>query len=86
MTRDELLRADGFSPLQRARMYAGGLPWLLGRKGLLTPMRKPFMQWFRRDFHPNDIPMVAQYPVWVQVFAETGNPLLAGEAFWAAGK
>lgn len=83
---NELLRADGFSPLQRARMYAAGLPWLLGRKGLLTPMRKPFMQWFRRDFHPNDIPMVAQYPVWVQVFAETGNPLLAGEAFWAAGK
>ncbi len=84
---NELLKGDGFDAIERARLFAGGLPWLFGpRKGILAPMRSAYLQWFKPDFHPNDIPVVAQYPVWLRVFEETRNPLLAAEAFWAAGK
>lgn len=80
-----MLKTDGFSRIERLRMLRDGLPWLVGRDGLLAPMRKPFMQWFKRDFHPNDHAVVHNYPVWLKVFTETGDALKAGDAFWQAG-
>jgi predicted metal-dependent hydrolase len=67
-------------------MFRQGMPWLFGRTGILASMKKPFLDWFRRDFHPDDHAMIAQYPVWLQVFEQTQDPLQAGEAFWAAGR
>ena len=80
-----MLKTDGFSRRERLRMLRDGLPWLIGRQGMLTPLRKPFMSWFKRDFHPNDHAVVHNYPVWLKVFEETGDALKAGEAFWQAG-
>lgn len=82
---NRMLKVDGFSRIERLRMLRDGLPWLFGKHGMLTPMRKPFMQWFKRDFHPNDHAVVHNYPVWLKVFNDTGDALKAGEAFWQAG-
>ena len=80
-----MLKADGFNKLERAQQFAAGLPWLFGKKGILSPMKKPYMDWFKRDFHPNQHPVVAQYPVWIETLEKTGDPIAAGQALWEAG-
>lgn len=81
-----MLGKDGFSRTERVKMMAKGLPWLFGRKGVLTRMRSQYMDWFDRDFHPSQHPVIAQYNVWVDTLARTNDPIAAGEAFWQAAK
>ncbi len=81
-----MLKHDGFSPRQRLYMNMRGLPWFFGKQGVLTRMGKQYRDWFKKDFHPNQHPVIAQYDVWVQTLEETGDPIQAGEAFWQAAK
>lgn len=81
-----MLKHDGFSPLQRLQMNIRGLPWFFGIKGTLTRMGKQYRDWFKKDFHPSQHPVIAQYDVWVKTLAETGDPIQAGEAFWQAAE
>lgn len=81
-----MLKHDGFSLTERIHMNLKGLPWFIGKKGILTSMRKPFMSWFNKDFHPSQHPIIAQYPVWIDTLEKTGDPIAAGEAFWQAGQ
>lgn len=80
-----MLKHDGFSRRERLKMFAQGLPWLLGKNGLLNNIRKPFLDGFRKDFHPNDHAVVHNYSTWLDTFAKTGSALEAGQAFWEAG-
>lgn len=80
-----MLKYDGFSLAERIQMNIKGLPWFIGKNGILTSMRKPFMSWFNKDFHPSQHPIIKQYPVWVETLEKTGDPIAAGEAFWQAG-
>jgi len=81
-----MLEYDGFTPLQRLKMNIRGLPWFLGKNGIFRRMGKQYRDWFNKDFHPNQHPIIAQYDVWVKTLAETGDPIAAGEAFWQAAK
>lgn len=81
-----MLKADGFNRRERAQLFARGLPWLFGKQGILTSMKKPYLDWYKKDFHPSQHPVIAQYPVWLKTLEETGDPIQAGQAFWAAGK
>lgn len=83
---ERLLAGDGFTATQRAKMFARNLPWIFGKSGILAPMRKPLMQWYKKGFHPNDLPIIPQYQVWLDTYARTHDPIAAGEAFWAAGR
>ena len=47
-------------------------------------MREQYLDWFKPDFHPSQHPVIRQYQVWVDVLAETNDPIQAGEAFWKA--
>ena len=80
-----MLRCDGFSGRQRLQLFAKGLPWFLGRKGILTAMRKEYLDWYKSDFHPSQHPVIHQYDVWVKTYEQTRDPILAGQAFWEAG-
>ena len=80
-----MLRHDGFSVLDRIKMNYKGLPWFFGRSGVLTAMSKQYLDWFNKDFHPSQHPVIRQYQVWVDTLEETGDPIQAGEAFWQAG-
>ncbi|AXY55827.1 metal-dependent hydrolase [Acinetobacter chinensis] len=82
---DVMLKYDGFSRLQRLNMARKGLPWFFGRNGKLSAMSSQFADWFKKDFHPNQHPVIRQYQVWVDTLAETDDPIAAGEAFWNAG-
>lgn len=80
-----MLRCDGFNGRQRLQLFRKGLPWFLGRKGILTTMKKEYLDWYKSDFHPSQHPVIHQYDVWVKTYEETGDPILAGQAFWQAG-
>ncbi|MFW1666067.1 MULTISPECIES: metal-dependent hydrolase [Acinetobacter] len=80
-----MLRCDGFNGRQRLQLFRKGLPWFLGRKGILTAMKKEYLDWYKSDFHPSQHPVIHQYDVWVKTYEETGDPILAGQAFWQAG-
>jgi predicted metal-dependent hydrolase len=81
-----MLEADGFNRIERIKLLKEGLTWAFGKKGILTVMKKPYMDWFKRDFHPSQHAVIAQYPVWLETLEQTGDPIKAGEAFWAAGQ
>lgn len=80
---NEMLKVDGFSKLQRAKLFAKGLPWFLGRKGKLSKMKNQYLDWFKPDFHPSQHSIIAQYDIWIEKLAQTNDPIQAGEAFWA---
>jgi len=80
---NEMLKVDGFSKLQRAKLFAKGLPWFLGRNGKLSKMKSQYLDWFKPDFHPSQHPIIAQYDIWIEKLAQTNDPIQAGEAFWA---
>lgn len=80
-----MLQHDGFSRLERAKFFYTGLPWFLGKKGILSAMRSQYLDWFQPDFHPSQHPVIHQYQTWVDTLASTGDPIAAGEAFWQAG-
>lgn len=81
-----MLRHDGFSLRERLQMNLRGLPWFFGKNGVLSRMRRQYLDWFKPDFHPSQHPLIAQYEVWVQTLQETGDPIQAGEAFWQAAR
>lgn len=66
-------------------MFAQGVPWLLSKQGLGKNKKQSFA-WLKKDFHPSQHPIIAQYDVWVNVLAETHDPIQAGQAFWEAGR
>lgn len=80
-----LLKQDGFTRIERAKMFKEGLKWLLGQKGILTLKKQDYLDWFKPNFHPSQHPIIRQYQTWVDMLEETGDPILAGEAFWQAG-
>lgn len=81
-----MLKTDGFNSKERVKLLREGLIWAFGKEGVLSVMKKPYMDWFKRDFHPSQHAVIAQYPVWLDTLAKTGDPIKAGEAFWAAGQ
>lgn len=83
---NEMLKVDGFTALQRAKLFATGLPWFLGPKGKLTKMKSQYLDWFKPDFHPSQHRIIAQYDTWIDTLAKTNDPIQAGEAFWACAR
>lgn len=81
-----LLGHDGYKKTDRLNMMIKGLPWVIGREGVFTKMNKQLLSWFKRDFHPSQHPVIAQYDVWIEVLNKTNDPIQAGEAFWQAGR
>ena len=81
-----MLKCDGFNRTQRLKMNIRGLQWLFGKQGKLRKMQSQYRDWFKPDFHPSQHPIIAQYDVWLETLAQTGDPIQAGEAFWQAGK
>ena len=81
-----MLAHDGFSRTQRLKLAVSGIPWLFGKQGVFTRMRKPYMDWYKKGFHPSQHPIIAQYQVWVDTLAASHDPIAAGEAFWQAGQ
>ncbi len=80
------LKADGFSRTERLKMMVKGARWAFGKKGILSPMAKPWAAYFRKDFHPWQQQILPAYQTWLDVMEQTGDPIAAGEALYRAGR
>jgi len=81
---DVLLKADGFSWLERKRMFVAHLPWMYGRNGVFSSFSGMILAYLKPGFHPDDIPVVHNYPDWIQAYERTGDPGQACDALIAA--
>jgi len=50
----------------------------------LSSFTPNLLRYFKPSFHPEDIPVVHNYPQWVEVYDKTGNPHQACDAMIAA--
>lgn len=81
---DCMLRHDGQTRRQRLQLLTKGLPWLLGRQGILAPLKQQWLDYFRPDFHPWQHPAISHYAIWRDTYEQTGDALKAGDALWQA--
>jgi predicted metal-dependent hydrolase len=80
-----ILRMDGFNKRQRVAQYSQGLVWMFGlRRGVFLSMLPSIAKYYRPGFHPNDLPSVHNYKVWLQSYELTQNPMQAAEAMHGA--
>jgi predicted metal-dependent hydrolase len=80
-----MLKVDGYTFMQRAKLFAGGLWWLYKPGGLYFSTFKHYAAYFKPGFHPWDNGQMDSYGLWLDTLNRTGNPILAGEALHAAG-
>ena len=80
-----MLKVDGFSRWQRAKMFAKGLGWIFGPGGLYMPIFKHYIQYYKPGFHPWHGGQMKSYALWLDTFNRTGDPIAAGEVLHAAG-
>lgn len=82
-----MLRVDGYTRWQRTMLWLRGLRWLYGpRTGIMIPLIRPYLAWFRPSFHPWDIGQQPSYPVWADALAITGDPVAATDAVHSVAK
>jgi predicted metal-dependent hydrolase len=81
---NHMLKVDGFNLWQRMKIMTAGFWWLVKPGGLYSSVKKPFMAFFRRDFHPWQEDHMQSYDTWLDVFEKTGDPVRAGEAMYHA--
>ncbi|MBI5924652.1 MAG: metal-dependent hydrolase [Aquabacterium sp.] len=79
-----LLKGDGFSFGQRMVMCVKGAWWLYGPGGLFARNTLKLMAYYKPGFHPWQHKVIHSYPVWVQTFESTGDPMRAGAALFQA--
>jgi len=80
-----MLKVDGFSAWERTKLWAQGLWWLYKPGGLFLSITGHYLAYFKPGFHPWKAGELHSYQTWVDVFNQTGDPLLAGQALHAAG-
>lgn len=79
-----MLRKDGFTVLQLLKQFARGLWWVYGPKGLFSSSLRTYLQYYKPGFHPWQQEVVPSYPLWLEIFNRTGDPVEAGRAVLAA--
>ena len=81
---NRLLVADKFSLAQRLWLCTKGAWWLYGPGGIFARNTRNLLDYYRPGFHPWQHKVIHSYPVWVQTFEETGDPMRAGDALFQA--
>jgi predicted metal-dependent hydrolase len=78
---DQMLKADGFSWLQRRAMYIKNLPWMLG---IAWPILGKYLAYFKPGYHPWEETDQPGYAPWLQAFNQNKDPIEASEHMRAA--
>ncbi len=76
---EQMLRSDGFSARERARLWAKGLVWLYGPGGLMHSLLPSYLSYYRPDFHPWQEGQMETYHAWRLAYERTGNPIAAAD-------
>jgi predicted metal-dependent hydrolase len=80
---NHMLKVDGYNRWQRAQLWARGLWWLYGPGGMMPPLLRPYLAWFRPSFHPWQHGMIAGYDTWAHTLAQTRDAIRAADALQA---
>lgn len=76
---NEMLKADGFGPWERTRLFARGLWWLLKPGGFLAPLHKHYVRYYKPGYHPWQETEQPGYTEWLAAFARHRDPVEASE-------
>lgn len=81
-----MLKRDGFSFGERAKLWARGLWWLYSpRDGVFTRMLRHYVAYYRPSYHPWDHGETAAFTQWRRAYeAMDHDPIAATEQFYAA--
>jgi predicted metal-dependent hydrolase len=77
---NHMLKVDGYSRRERFGIWLQGLRWFYGPGGIMLPLIKPYLAWFRPGFHPWDTAMPSNFQTWEQAMRESGDPIHACDA------
>jgi predicted metal-dependent hydrolase len=78
---DQMLKADGFSWLQRRAMYFKNLPWMLG---IAKPILGKYFAYYKPGYHPWEETDQPGYAPWLAAFNQNKDPIEASEQMRAA--
>jgi predicted metal-dependent hydrolase len=79
---NHMLKVDGFTRRQRWALWLKGLYWLYGPGGLMGPLLKPYLAWFKPGFHPWQSGQRASFEAWSRALADSGDPIAASNALY----
>ena len=79
MFTNAMLKADGFGLLQRAKLFAKGIWWLLKPGGFVAPLHKHYVQYYKPGYHPWQETEQPGYEEWLRGFAKHQDPVEASE-------
>jgi predicted metal-dependent hydrolase len=79
---NHMLKVDGYSRLQRWGLWLKGLWWLYGPGGLMGPVIKPYLAWYKPGFHPWQSGMVPSFKTWNDAMRQSGDPIKASDALY----
>jgi uncharacterized protein len=82
---DQLLKADGFTWMQRKAMLVRNMGWMFGQRGVLALRPSHFFAYFKPGFHPTDIPTLPGYYAWLFEYQRSGDPQIALKAMFSKG-
>lgn len=77
-----LLKDDGYNWRQRQAIQLKAMPWAMGR--LLARLLPMALLYYKPGFHPQQLKTVHNYSNWLDSYAESNDPIVAGEAMYAA--
>ena len=80
-----MFKVDGFSWRQRAGLWFKGLWWLYKPGGLYLPVIPHYLAYYVPGYHPWQEGKMFSYERWLEVFAQTNDPIAAGNALHATG-
>jgi hypothetical protein len=78
-----ILKCDGLSLWQRTKLMTKGIWWLYKPGGLYMPVLGQYLEYFKPGFHPWQTEHLKSYEAWLETYARTGNPILAGDVMLA---
>lgn len=83
---NHMFKVDGFSFMERMKLWAKGLWWFYKPGGLFPPTLGYYFAYYKPGFHPWKVKEMPSYGTWLETYQATGNAIDAGNALHAAGR
>lgn len=75
----QLMIHDGFSRMERLKLFTKGMWWMIKPGGLLQPMLKAYWHYYKPGYHPWQETEQPGYEHWLAAFNASGDPVKASE-------
>ncbi len=76
----KLLQHDGQNSLSN---WKSGLQWLWGKTGIMRPLMREYLLYFKPDFHPNQLQPPESWQQWVDAYEQEPDPVKVSKQVWS---